>query len=194
MTAFLATNNTDYIRMFLSIMYSNYISDVDEIYKGINDPAISMHVKLASLIIHTKPIETLAFKNGGQNNYMRSVNQYFSQYYSQSNSTVSSCDHVFFIVNKGLNANVLGLAYVKGVCRSSQFTSLILNSFQARLDQILAHELAHSLGALHDNESHLRKKRLDELYCSYKAILNSTMLIIILKLNFSIENFTPYQI
>lgn len=162
MKAFLGTDSMDYIRMYLSITYSRYISDVDHIYQEINDPAISIHVKLASLVVHTEQIEELVYENRGRNNYLRQINKYFSELYQQQNGT-SSCDFVFFIVNKGLDANVLGTAYMKSVCKSSQFTSLILNSFQSRLDQTLAHELAHGLGADHDNEKSHSEQRLEEL-------------------------------
>lgn len=160
MKAFLGTDNTDYIRMYLSIMYSSYISDVDHIYQEINDPAISIHVKLASLVIHTEQVKKLVDENRGQNNYLRQINKYFSELYEQQNGT-SRCDYVFFIVNKGLNAKVLGTAYMGSVCKSSHFSSLILNSFRSRLDQTLAHELAHSLGAVHDNQRSHSEQRLE---------------------------------
>jgi hypothetical protein len=159
MENFLGTNNSNYIQMYLSFIYSKYISDVNQIYQTIKDPEFSIHIKLAEVELHKKLDPQLVVKpKTGQNQYMYHVNNHFFELYNKSLD--NSCDLVFFMVNKGLDPNVLGLAYVKSVCQPTLFTSVILHSLQSKLYLTLAHELAHILGAFHDNDQESRFKSL----------------------------------
>jgi hypothetical protein len=73
--------------------------------------------------------------------------------YRVANPPVQAADLAHLVVARNLDGNVLGVARLDGVCSSADGVSLsvgTLGSWASGL--IMAHEIAHNLGAVHDGE------------------------------------------
>jgi len=153
MQSFLSTSNHEYIHMYLSVVYLQYFSGVNRIYESISDPNFSISVDLASLVIHKVHFINVGDVNKSDN-YLSELNSKMYEFYNNNNnkSTMDQeCDHIFFISIDNWKGACLGKAYLGQVCNQRLFTSLIMHKLSGDIDQTLAHELGHSLGARHDD-------------------------------------------
>ncbi len=153
MQSFLSTSNHEYIHMYLSVVYLQYFSGVNRIYESISDPNFSISVDLASLVIHKVHFINVGDVNKSDN-YLSELNSKMYEFYNRNNSKSTmdqECDHIFFISIDNWKGACLGKAYLGQVCNQRLFTSLIMHKLSGDIDQTLAHELGHSLGARHDD-------------------------------------------
>jgi len=139
------SNDFNKMNKYFSIYFSNIIHAVNTIYSQINDDSISIQIELVKLHFHIEKqfiISSLLLND---------INLHFGNYYQRNNIDVD-CDHIFYLVNLTYtNTMKIGEAFTFGACNPKQFTSIAHFKID-NLEHTLAHELAHNLGAKHDDE------------------------------------------
>ena len=149
MVRFLGSNDENYIHFYMAIVYAHDLISVNKIYEEINDPLFSLQVQFVKLYLHTKSTNELIRGSISSNQFISNVNKYFNNC-----PDAKSCDHIVFITNE-FEFGLLGLAYVGQVCDKRK-TSIVGHHFGSNLDQTIAHELGHNMGAHHDNDTQSR--------------------------------------
>ncbi len=172
------SNDLNKMRKYFSVYFTNLIHAVNTIYSQIKDDLISIQIELVKLEFHFDKHFNLSTK------LIDDINKYFEEYYNHSrkNDIFIDCDHIFYLVNlTGSNSTKLGEAFQFGACNSQKMTS-IAHFKTDNLENVLAHELAHSLGVdQHDDETDPSGKQ----NCNGK-LLNSVTL-------FKENSTTPYE-
>ena len=98
---FLNTNDFNYIRMYLSIFFSNTINTINEIYKRLDSPVFKLEIEFVKLTVQNYIIKE--FELDKKRNYLTLLNNYFERMYK--NTTVD-CDHIFFLHNFTYDTNI----------------------------------------------------------------------------------------
>jgi len=93
-TEFLNSNNLNYIRMYLTIYFSNIINTINKIYKRLDSSVFKLEIEFVKLMLQSIEIHELNLDKN--DSYLDFVNKYFHSTYK--NASVD-CDHIFFIHN-----------------------------------------------------------------------------------------------
>lgn len=174
---YLKTDDLEYTRVYLSILFGQIIKNVDSIYDRLNkiyDDFFTVNLEFTELVIHTEynssfdifstPFypETVEF--------LKFINLYVQDYYMRTtNSTGEHCDHVFYLHTYQIGASA-GIAYVQQACSYNSHTSSV--KYSAMVDLIMAHELAHNLGVAHDPVVVKERKCKEEMNLMYYMVVH----------------------
>jgi hypothetical protein len=155
---YLKTSDEDYIKMYTLLKYSIMIFNANKIYEKIKDPYISIAVELVDIQILPKQSLKVNTNSKTSLEFLDDFSKFARKFYDER---TTKCDHVFLLHN--FRWAELGLTRLGSVCPDNiHFTSLIADNIF--VDVTCAHELAHNLGAYHDDHTISRK-----FSCNYKA-------------------------
>lgn len=154
---YLKTEDDDYIKLYTFLKYSIMIFNANKIYEKIKDPYISIAVELVDIQILPEQSLKLDINSKTSLEFLDDFSGFARNFYYQK---TTKCDHIFLLHN--FKWDELGLTRFGSVCPDNiYFTSLIADT--VFVDVTSAHELAHNLGAYHDDHKISR-----EFGCNYK--------------------------
>ncbi|XP_014779429.2 metalloprotease mig-17 [Octopus bimaculoides] len=157
---FLEKNNYDVAvaRTALEKYFAALIAMVNERYKEINEPRLSIKISLSDLwvaqsIMEASWVET--HRNFLTNNVVGThALESISKWLEDQKVLRKKYDHVMVFTGHPLvnerSKTIQGIAYVGEICHKSRSASLMHDMGKYQSAGVAAHELGHSLGAFHD--------------------------------------------
>ena len=146
---FLNTHDPDYARMYVTILFSNLIHNVNHIYESISDPHMAFSIELVQIVLHAQNVNTFKYNPKNRTAYFYQTSEFIADYYAKLNQS-GMCDHVFYVHGYAIG-QVLGQSVVGQVCRFGQHYYTSIHIYAPFSEIIFAHELAHNLGSHHDS-------------------------------------------
>ena len=146
--------NQDYIEIILTIIASYLIKQSNLIFQSINDPELSITIKLVETYVFNKNVEELNTKDVKRDDYSKELKEYLQnveKYFDNQSQIRKKCDALLFFHNYLFGSEYsynAGIARINNICTFYP-TSLI--TFKPGYSMLIAvaHELAHSLGSSH---------------------------------------------
>ncbi|KAH9488460.1 hypothetical protein Btru_062764 [Bulinus truncatus] len=142
----------------LRLWYSFIAEGINAVYQGIKDSDISISTSVTVLKVLTTPDENQFLNNVTETNGTIStkngVNALTNWVKLQvKNSQIPKSDHYMLFTRPSLlGISVIGTANTGATC-TDRGVSIITNTRRHRILGVAPHELAHSLGAKHDNDT-----------------------------------------
>ncbi|KAL3861405.1 hypothetical protein ACJMK2_007440 [Sinanodonta woodiana] len=147
--------------------YFSYIMNgVDQLYSGINDPNIEIHVKICGFFISKLPGEfphrfsQVHYDNGySYINASAYLDDLFNMDLSGAFRQIPEYDQVILFTRYPVlhsRSVILGISHPGGICVPGYRVEIVHLTDYFRTTSTAAHELGHSLGAVHDGDDTAR--------------------------------------
>ncbi|CAF0958084.1 unnamed protein product, partial [Brachionus calyciflorus] len=142
----LNSNERDYIKMYLTLRYTQSILVIDKIYSSARSDIFQFGIDLVDIIIN---YEFDFDYSSIYHNESVMFDSFIKRTIKKDPKAYNACDHIFFIHGIELKG-VLGYTKRGRVC-SDYKISFILYGVTKLIETVMAHELGHNLGADHDD-------------------------------------------
>ncbi|ESO93031.1 hypothetical protein LOTGIDRAFT_162054 [Lottia gigantea] len=141
--------------------YAFLIMGMSERYATITNyyPDVDFSIKGAGIVISNSADDAEYHQRSNKNGilqYITALSEFTEWVYENSkNGELPTHDHAMWFTDDSLavgkSTDVIGVAWVGTMCTKNS-TSIVEEYFTGRTDQIAAHELGHSLNAVHDGD------------------------------------------
>ncbi|XP_050389676.2 uncharacterized protein LOC126808770 [Patella vulgata] len=137
--------------------YAFVLNGIDVRYASIQEPDLQIDVTFAGILIFDDDNDSYLSPSSllpGDLVESSDALETFRQWVLSNMTSLPPSDHVMlftgFNLTYGGSTSNAGLAYLRSICNSEYFFSIVEEYFEFRVISIAAHELGHSLGARHD--------------------------------------------